>query len=266
MKWSIKELSIHPAVCDAWELPESDARFAALVEDIREHGILEPLRITTAGEVVDGRHRLRAARQLKLDEVPCAVLHTGLDPAGIAISSLANRRHVSSKGQLAYAAYPLFARHHEELRRANRANPREASQAGTIEDIVGKLGIGREIFKQAARLHDAFAKDAGLKDRWEPLIMAADDPIGLGAALAGIAGQQASTDQTPKRNSHLARWVSAWSHVARPAQAWDRWDEVQRAKAGEAVSAAIEALPDPLLDVVTTALRTARRSRSGAES
>lgn len=269
MKYRIDELTVHPEVACAWELPEHDSRFIALVDDIRRHGILEPLVITSAHEVVDGRHRLRAARALGIAEVPCRMLNTAEDAAGVAISSMACRRHLG-KGQLAYAAYPLFAHHHAGARAAHtrglRNGPGEESGSATVEDLAESIGISRDVFKQAARLHDLFAKDADLRAEWEPRIMADDAAIGLGAALAGIAGQRASKDRTPQRNSHLARWVSAWSHVGRPAQAWEQWDEAEREKAGGAVRAAIEALPDPLLDVVRDALRGARRARSGSEN
>lgn len=263
---STVSLRIHSAVRSAWELPDDDSRFLGLVADIRTHGILDPLRITEDGAVVDGRHRLRAAKLLDLDMVPVEVLRAGLEPAGVAISSLTARRHLTGKGQLAYAAYPLFAARHRELQESSSRGLRRGPQNSqpipdSVPAIAAALGISVDTFQQAARLHEIFAADAELKAEWEPKIMAEDNPIGLGAAIAGIAGQAASTDRTPARNSALARFASAWSHVATPASAWSKWTDAERDKAAETVRETVAKLPDPLLDVIRDALRSARRAR-----
>lgn len=88
-------------------------------------------------------------------------------------------------------------------------------------------------------------------------------PIGLGAALAGIAGQAASRGVTPARNSALRKWECAWHNLKRPAAAWDGWTAEERDYASATVQAVVTALPDPLLDVLRDALRTARRQRNG---
>ena len=263
-------LRVHPSVKEAWELPDDDGRFLGLVSDIRDNGILDPLRITVSGEVVDGRHRLRAAKLLALDTVPVQVISESQDPAGLAISSLTARRHLSTKGQLAYGAYPLFAARHRELRSSHQRGL-HAVQQPSPEDLDGvpaiaaRIGISVVVLNQAARLHEIFDADAELRAEWEPKIMAEESPIGLGAAIAGIAGQAASTDRSPGRNTALSRWRSAWMHVSAPAAAWSRWTAEDRETAATVVRDVVAKLPDPLLDVLRDSLRAARRSRGGAE-
>ena len=56
------EVEFHPAA-DLFP-PMHPEQFRELVEDIRIHGQLEPVWVTDAGEVIDGRHRIRACAEL----------------------------------------------------------------------------------------------------------------------------------------------------------------------------------------------------------
>ena len=266
----VSHLSVHPAVALAWQMPDDHPRFRSLVESIREQGVLEALKVTEAGEVVDGRHRLRAAGAAGLEMVECQVVPADR-VAAIALATLVERRHLVSRGQLAYASYPLFAaghreaqeRHAEALRRGAIAGADTGS--GTVEEFAAQLGISRDLFKQAARLHALFDENRQLAAEWEPKIMAAEDPIGLGAAIAGIRGQEASTDRTPARNTALHNWEVAWRNITRPAASWERWSAEEREYASQALRDQFGKLPDPVLDAVSAALRAARRARAYAQ-
>jgi len=260
-------LTFHSSVADAWALADDDSRFHELVEDIRTHGIVEPIWITDAGEVVDGRHRLRAARIIGLESVPVQILPPERDPAEFAISVLCARRHLSSKGQVAYAAYLLFENIHRELVEMRTRGLRQGSEEATgstessVDYLAAKLGISIDTFQQAAKLHRLFRETPDLRAEWEPKIMTDDGPIGLGAAIAGIAGQAASAGRSPSRNSHLHRALSAWDKVAKPAAAWSSWTNEERDVVSEKIRLVVAQLPEPVLDVLSNSLRSARRSR-----
>lgn len=68
---NIKESASNPNAMES-------ERFALLVEAIRKVGFLQPICVRgIAGgvyEVVDGHHRLAAARELKMEKVPCVVI------------------------------------------------------------------------------------------------------------------------------------------------------------------------------------------------
>lgn len=270
MRIPLSHLSIHPAVALAWQMPDDHPRFQSLVASIREQGVLEALKVTGDHRVVDGRHRLRAARAAGLEMVECQVVADDR-VAAVALATLVERRHLVTRGQLAYASYPLFAAGHREAQERNAdlirrgVVPGADATAGTVEEFAAQLGIGRELFKQAARLHAMFDESPELQKEWEPKVMAVEEPIGLGAAIAGIRGQEASTDRTPARNTALHNWEVAWRNVTRPAAAWERWSQEEREYASEALRAQFSKLPEPVLDAVSAALRAARRARSYAD-
>jgi ParB-like chromosome segregation protein Spo0J len=90
----------HPACALLPEL--GDAEFAALVEDIREHGQRHPIVIDEAGVILDGRNRWRACQTLGID--PQIREFEGDDAAksALILSENFHRRHMT-KGQRAMA-------------------------------------------------------------------------------------------------------------------------------------------------------------------
>ena len=270
---STAQLTPHPGLKELWELPAHDTRFERLVESIRTSGILDPLKVTADGKIIDGRHRWRAAKVLKLETVPTVI--TGEDRlAEIAMETRLARRHLLSKSQVAYEMYPLFARRHREILRTNEELIRKGREARALpplvklEDLAAQAGVGCELFRHAAAVHREFAAHPELRDEWEPKIMAEDESVALGAVLAGIAGARSTRGKTPvkaARNSSLHRWDHSWEVLGREVSAWDRWTDEERDTAAGQVKAALAGMPDPVLDVIRDALRATRRARNGGE-
>ena len=71
----------------------TDAEFAALVIDIRDHGQKHPI-ITFEGQILDGFHRMRACIECGKD--PFLKEYGGNDPVGYVLSSNLHRRHLSA--------------------------------------------------------------------------------------------------------------------------------------------------------------------------
>jgi uncharacterized ParB-like nuclease family protein len=83
---------LHPA---AALFPAMDeAAFAALVADIAAHGQREPILILD-GQVIDGRHRLRACEQLGLEPLVREISAADGDPFCLVVSLNLHRRHLS---------------------------------------------------------------------------------------------------------------------------------------------------------------------------
>ena len=103
-----KALKIHPVAALFPDM--SNADFAALVEDIRAHGLKVPILVHN-GQILDGRHRYKACRQLGK---PCATVErNGRDPWLEVQSRNLVRRHLT-KEQI-YAIRILAAHQFPEL-------------------------------------------------------------------------------------------------------------------------------------------------------
>ena len=92
---------LHPA---AELFPVMDeAAFTALVADIAAHGQREPILILD-GQVIDGRHRLRACEQLGLEPLVRQVSADDGDPFSLVVSLNLHRRHLSESQRAMVAA------------------------------------------------------------------------------------------------------------------------------------------------------------------
>jgi len=91
--------AIHP-IADIFP-PMSAEEYAALVQDIRERGLLEPVWLYD-GQVLDGRHRSRACEELGIE--PETREYTGDDPLGFVVSLNLKRRHLSESQRAMVAA------------------------------------------------------------------------------------------------------------------------------------------------------------------
>jgi ParB-like chromosome segregation protein Spo0J len=96
------ELQIHP---EAEIIPPMQAEeYRALVDDIREHGIKVPLDVS-GNNVLDGRHRLRAAEELDLGTVPVREVPLDGESAGeYIVRSAVLRRHLTDDQRAVMAA------------------------------------------------------------------------------------------------------------------------------------------------------------------
>ena len=111
-------------------VPEmSTAEWADLLVSIEREGIREGLRVTPGGIVLDGRHRLRAARHLKLERVPCLVIRLRGEEARIQymVEASLTRRHLSAS-QKAAIVVDLDA--HKEEQAAAKARKRAGGRKG----------------------------------------------------------------------------------------------------------------------------------------
>jgi len=184
-------LKVHPVVAGLPGLSDTDEDFLAGQQDVRERGIIEPLKVTPDGLVVDGRHRMRWAAGAELAEVPC-IEFTPKDDAeivAVALRTLRYRRHYTA-GQIALVAYPSLRSLHEQAKRSAAAQyaaakfqkgsvsreplaavPAESSTYGkspaTIRDICGSLWISEDSFLRAARLFEIFEATDDLQLQWQ---------------------------------------------------------------------------------------------------
>ena len=129
-KIETKSLSLHPL---ASLFPAMTAvEFRELVQDIGQHGIHEPL-LLIGKQILDGRHRWRAAGQLDLPTVPTREWAGAGTPLEAVVSLNLHRRHLSESQRAMVGArvLPMF----EE-----RAKERQAtSTGGSDPQLVANL-------------------------------------------------------------------------------------------------------------------------------
>lgn len=188
-----QDLRPHPLIAafPRWDR-ESD-EWAAFVEDIRRRGIQNPIEITAGGEVVDGETRRQAALVLSLPSVPVRL--AAQDEISTTILQHLQLCRNLTKGQRAYLAVPLLdGARAEGLARRARQLKHGATEDGRENPVFESDGWGfcRRLLGQARELRKLFDADADLRAEWEPKVLDPHDPVGLGAAIAGIAGAAAT--------------------------------------------------------------------------
>lgn len=135
--------------------------WTAFLVDVSEHGIATPIDITPAGVVLDGRHRLRAAQQLGLRQVPVRVVAPKDEVAYILRAAL-HRRHLS-QSQVAAVVVSLDEYHHtlEASRHRQRANLHAAAsiEAETLPPpdglaaLAARYAISERLLRDAHTIH-----------------------------------------------------------------------------------------------------------------
>jgi hypothetical protein len=222
--------------------------FFGFREDVRVNGIKEPLRITRQNCVADGELRRMTAISLKLPRVSCIRIPDE-EISSTVLRGIVFRRNLT-KGQRAYLSVPMMPAALEEFQSRRLQNLKKAQQIADADSVgVGKtlhsfaeeLGFSLPLLDQARWLHKEFAKDASLRAEWEPKILDLEDPIGLGAAKAGIAGEDADQSQRD-----LGVLQNAFSGFLKERELWNKMDRLQRAQLADHWQKQVAVLPDSM--------------------
>ncbi len=189
----------------------SEADYAALVADIRDKGQLEPV-WTYAGKVIDGRHRLRACKELGV--TPKTREWDGNGSLLEFVISLNLRRRQLKENQRAMVAARLMPMFTEEaLQRMNvkgvvKSQPQANLPEGQARDQAGKcLNVSGRSVTHARRL----------LDRGIPALIAKVDTGQLAVSAAAKIAALPAEEQ--KRMLMLnRREIADAFRLARPAQ------------------------------------------------
>lgn len=199
-------LTIHPlAKKQPGMWAKDDARLQAMIDDIAERGLDQPLIITRDGQIADGRNRWNSVRALQWKSVPC-VICDDKDVPLIIVQSLLRRRHYTPS-QRAYLLAPTiddaFAEAHRRML-AGKSKPSALSAEGqkTPDQWADDIGVSIRLLRDARKVHELFKDDKKrqftddngkkdgpprtFKDYYEPRILDDEHPLGLGFVVSGI--------------------------------------------------------------------------------
>jgi hypothetical protein len=250
----------HPLIHKLPRWSEENPELLALRDDIKGRGIDQPLTVILEGRspdtylLVDGRHRLAAAKLVGLDKVP-VVIRDEAGAADIILHSLINRRHYT-KGALAYLSY-LVVCQKAVANGGDRKSEFTKSTLISVEDLCGDLGFSRETYFQAKQIHEAFAKNPEMREKFEPSIL---EGAGLGGILAGI-GAWGTSDHgdalKSKRECHdqlfLVGFEKATGHL-KP-QFWKKLSVKARAEVMDKTAQMVREWPAELAEVLIPVLK-----------
>ena len=174
-------------------LAEVRGEWAAFVADVKERGIIVPIKVALIKAkltIVDGRHRCKAALEAGLKQVP--IERVPEDQAlALMESTMIGRQHLT-KGQRAYAAVVLHPEVAIEPSQGGRPTKTPALSAGVSDmpTLSAKFGVSLRLIEQACQLYRELDASKTLRAKHEWRVFAG---FGLGAILAGLAGDESTT-------------------------------------------------------------------------
>lgn len=231
-KWLAKNHHGDATRRDASE--EISRDWEAFVDEIREHGVREMIKVVPAAtlpagfdddgvrwQIVDGRHRWQASTQAGLATIPYEVVDLS-EVRAIIEGTIAARRNYT-KGQKAFIAVQF----HPELLAGQGARHDIGTECRsyTQPEICAKYGVGERVLRQAIELHQ---KTAGKKKLGEEVRMQVWAGFGLGGILSGLAGKEA-TGAKPRKPSDIgtiSRTLASYRSQVREFASWPRTHRV----------------------------------------
>jgi hypothetical protein len=132
----------------------TESQYQVLLNSVERRGILAPVTVGEDHRLLDGRSRVRAARELGIEEIP-AIVRNELDPLDFVFDCAITGRQFSKS-----AIAILLAKKHPELaaRRGKRGNPNfqigiaELEPTTTYVEISKKYGVSTKYLSLAVDL------------------------------------------------------------------------------------------------------------------
>lgn len=243
----------------------------AWIDEIRENGIMEPLRVVVEGDrylVVEGRHRLEAASQIGLATVPCIVVEPS-DILALAEGTIRGRRHWT-KSQRAWFAVLM----HPEIAAEGRSGGDRKSartEYGLIsnEDLATRYGISLGLIEVGIWVFRTLEKYSHLRVKYESRLWGGQGLPGLKQGLIAETNTAAPTGPGVPIERHpvskLSKiWTSERAHTANWAKADDK---VRALLAADLLSEAVQLPADYLewkLEILEAAVAETRTNQKGA--
>lgn len=221
------QFSIHPIALKFPSLPPEE--FEALKESIRQHGQFEPIVVSSDGQVLDGRHRYDACRELGIE--PLTIPFEKLVAAGDAKEKLTveefifdsnmKRRHLTESQRAAVAAEFANMRQGERTDLEPSDNCPKVSQgrAARLLEVSSKsVGRAKKVKeKDPATFSKVKSGDLSLNAAVklvEPEQKVDSYIVPQTSQVEEPKEEQAAKDPKPDRRSERQRWKEACEFTA----------------------------------------------------
>jgi N6-adenosine-specific RNA methylase IME4 len=186
---AIIALRSHPEAASIPVMPESE--YGAFRADVEERGVLVPIEITPEGVVLDGRQRLRAARELGHETIPVRVVEVGNELEHM-LRAAVLRRHLRPAQRAAIVAeFESYQAARAEARKRQHANLRQAAEVATLPP----RGKTRELAADWASVSPRTVQDVATVREHDPELFERLKRGELGAALAARRVRRALRDR-----------------------------------------------------------------------
>lgn len=249
------------------EASQNAADLEAFIADVKARGVIQPAMFyrNAKGQpvLVCGRTRRHAAQATghKLPAIEIEQKHA----RDYILSDAAHRRSLP-KSAIAYIALLM----HPEVAAGSHGGDRKSSSPPnlighptedlsgeplklTFRDLASLAGCSVSVIAEAVETYRYLSTRKKARSKMEPLITAG--LITLGAARAGAAGSEATSDQ-PRRPAGESALVRGLKTLGSRARDFDKWPEDEIEAATASLSAAVATWPESFRAVMRTALTT----------
>jgi N6-adenosine-specific RNA methylase IME4 len=160
-----EQLQPHESLTRVPQMPPEE--YAAFRADIESRGIQVPLEITADGTLLDGRHRLRAASELGIEQLPVRIVAPD-DPAEHVLLAALQRRHLTASQRAALALELDDYRQAKAKAQQNRlAN---LNRATNDAPLLPRGERSRELAARAAGVSARTVQDAATVQEHDPTL------------------------------------------------------------------------------------------------
>lgn len=150
MKNTPQILKRHPLSAAFPDMPEDE--FAALVEDIRQNGLLQPV-VTHDGMVLDGWHRYRASIEAGVE--PAFDEFDGADPVAFVLSLNMHRRHLNATQRSAAVVACRSWAQSGDNQHTQGGGEAAAPPRATVKQMADEAGASERTIQQVKKAHEA---------------------------------------------------------------------------------------------------------------
>ncbi len=140
----------------------ADEEYAAFLADVKGRGVLVPLEVTGEGVVLDGHHRLRAAKELQLSDVPVRVVAVEDELEHMLLSALRRRNLSGSRAAALAVRLGSYREEKEKARERSQGNLRRGPEWAPVPTRGGRpralaanlAGVSERTLEDAACVYE----------------------------------------------------------------------------------------------------------------